>query len=315
MWTQVVRGVPITFPYTPYDVQVTFMERVIEALQECKDALLESPTGTGKTMCLLAATLAWREQFALSEAARGSSEPLPKIIYASRTHSQLSKVIAELKHSSFQPRMTVMGSRQQLCIHSKVEAANAASKTGACRTLVNAGNCRYYDAVQAEVATIQHQHVVLDIEDMVSHGRQHNVCPYYLARERCTTADIAFMPYNYLIDSSIRKVLHSQDLNGSVLIFDEAHNLDAVCADAASFELKETELVDAIVALRRLTETGMLEESATELCHDVINRASTLLVRLKACCAWFCWAKLPHINHILGDDHWRAHGCGAGGCL
>lgn len=52
-----IRGVTVEFPHTAYDCQLLYMERVIEALQTQKLALLESPTGTGKTLCLLCASL------------------------------------------------------------------------------------------------------------------------------------------------------------------------------------------------------------------------------------------------------------------
>jgi len=40
------------------------------------------------------------------------------------------------------------------------------------------------------------------------------------------TADLVFMPYNYLIDSKNRSGLNMLSLENSVLIFDEAHNVE-----------------------------------------------------------------------------------------
>lgn len=57
-----IRGVPVKFPYDAYKPQLIYMEKVIQSLQEKRTAVLESPTGTGKTLCLLCATLAWREK-------------------------------------------------------------------------------------------------------------------------------------------------------------------------------------------------------------------------------------------------------------
>lgn len=51
----------VQFPYDAYSCQIDYMEKVIDALQNRENGLLESPTGTGKTLCLLCATLAWRE--------------------------------------------------------------------------------------------------------------------------------------------------------------------------------------------------------------------------------------------------------------
>lgn len=59
--TIIIRDVPLLFPFKPYLSQKLYMEAVIEAVQQKFNALLESPTGTGKTLSLLCATLAWRE--------------------------------------------------------------------------------------------------------------------------------------------------------------------------------------------------------------------------------------------------------------
>jgi Rad3-related DNA helicase len=53
-------------------------------------------------------------------AGNAAHERRPLIIYASRTHSQLAQVIRELKSTKYRPRMAVIGSRQQMCVHKDV---------------------------------------------------------------------------------------------------------------------------------------------------------------------------------------------------
>ena len=238
-----IRGVPIQFPYTTYGVQQVMMERVLEAVQEQKDALLESPTGTGKTACLLVAVLAWQQSLRADE-----SSAVPRVFYSSRTHSQLQKVIRELGSTSYRPRMTLQGSRNQLCIHPTVEAAKGPLKSAMCRSLVGSGRCDNFESVAVHVAKRPHVAEVTDIEDLVAAGRRDHVCPYYLSRERTKTADITFLPYNYLIDPLARRHM-AEELNGAVLIFDEAHNLDSVCADASSFDLRDADVAECIESI------------------------------------------------------------------
>ena len=52
-------GVSIEFPFNPYPCQIDYIDSVISALNKKWNAMLESPTGTGKTLCLLTSTLSW----------------------------------------------------------------------------------------------------------------------------------------------------------------------------------------------------------------------------------------------------------------
>ena len=54
-----LKGIQIYFPYKPYDIQIKYMEKIIDSLNNNYLAALESPTGTGKTLFVLCATLAW----------------------------------------------------------------------------------------------------------------------------------------------------------------------------------------------------------------------------------------------------------------
>ena len=120
---QVLADTDVYFPFPPYDIQADYMKKVIQACSSSSNALLESPTGTGKTLSLLCGSLAWlrRERSKIAKL-YGFDEPVPpedvpQIIYCSRTHSQLSQVQKELKNTAFEPRVALIASRDHLCVN------------------------------------------------------------------------------------------------------------------------------------------------------------------------------------------------------
>ncbi len=54
-----INGYDVAFPYQPYQIQKNYMSKVISCLDNSENGLLESPTGTGKTLSLLCSSLAW----------------------------------------------------------------------------------------------------------------------------------------------------------------------------------------------------------------------------------------------------------------
>ena len=48
----------VNFAYKPYPGQIDFMAEMVRAIIGRKNAALESPTGTGKTLCMLSASIA-----------------------------------------------------------------------------------------------------------------------------------------------------------------------------------------------------------------------------------------------------------------
>jgi Fanconi anemia group J protein len=81
----------------------------------------------------------------------------------------------------------------------------------------------------------------MDIEDLVTLSKSHNACPYYTSRALVQDAEIVFCPYSYLLDPFIRKRMDI-DLTDSIIILDEAHNIEDVSVDAASWQIGYEEL-------------------------------------------------------------------------
>lgn len=171
------------------------------------------------------------------------------IIYTSRTHSQLTQAMRELKNSAYKDIQSVsLGSRDQLCINQEVlkEGKNGAERNNLCQLKVKKRQCKFRERVDKcinlpEVATMP----VKDIEDLVTIGNNCHACPYYMSRELASNADIIFMPYNYLLDPRILKSFKI-NLIDSVVILDEAHNVEKVCEESASIQFASSDITNCI---------------------------------------------------------------------
>lgn len=250
-----INGIRVYFPFEPYDVQKDYMKSTIQAIQQAKNALLESPTGTGKTLSLVCSTLAW-----LSAQGQGHS----MVYYTSRTHKQLDQAAKEMKRTAYARNPSVViGSRAQLCINNEVRDSKGDHLINrACRNAISKNSCSYYTNYEQKIESMNVD-TVNDIEDLCKFGHTHQCCPYYAAKKIAEVkASMVFMPYNYMLDPSVRKNLPLK-LKNSIVIFDEAHNIQSALRDCVSASVRVSCLktvVDSCLELPSKLATAMNQE-------------------------------------------------------
>ncbi|KAJ7600649.1 helicase C-terminal domain-containing protein [Mycena floridula] len=187
-----------------------------------------------------------------------------KIYYASRTHSQLSQVLPELRRLKLslvqtpQPtnpptstkkrpaddmeenldpdamisfsRTVSLGSRKQLCINDDLRAKSKDLDEG-CRELLDSGKekrCPHLPTLDDDSQMLDLRDQILaspkDIEDLAETGRLSDTCPYFGSRQAISQAELVTLPYNLLLQKTAREAL-GIDLTDQIVIIDEAHNL------------------------------------------------------------------------------------------
>ncbi|XP_044947706.1 Fanconi anemia group J protein homolog [Hordeum vulgare subsp. vulgare] len=312
-----VAGLPVEFPYKPYGTQLAFMGRVIATLdrgrrQGRSHALLESPTGTGKSLSLLCAALAWQRHYPLrAPPAPAAADPLlhgggflpddtqqqqqqptpgvlekaaaaakkkkaPTIYYATRTHSQITQVVRELRKTPYRVRMAILASRKHYCVNKSACMTDSVDeeckrllddKVHGCLEFKNAQKLSRHPSLQTGGSYEVH-----DIEDLLKVGRQVKGCPYFAAQTMAEAAQLVFCPYNYLISPIVRRAM---DINiaGSIVILDEAHNIEDISRDSGSVDVDEESLNSLAEELAKLATDQAVGKIYQPL-HDIIQGLS-----------------------------------------
>ncbi|GAB1317116.1 ATP-dependent DNA helicase chl1 [Madurella fahalii] len=201
----------------------------------------------------------------------GEVEEDVKIYYTSRTHSQLSQFIAELRRPAFPPslpdemvstgrengekpatetvKQVPLSSRQKLCVNPEVARLGSLSAINdRCTELQQSKSkekCPFMPNAENLKQTHQFRDTTLatvpDIEDMYRIGKELHVCPYYASRTAIPGAEVITLPYPLLLQKSAREALGIK-LEGNVVIIDEAHNVMDAVANVYAAEIRLGEL-------------------------------------------------------------------------
>ncbi|XP_055715290.1 putative ATP-dependent RNA helicase DDX11-like protein 8 [Phlebotomus papatasi] len=187
-----------------------------------------------------------------------------KIFFCSRTHSQLSQVVEEVKRTKFAENLRVvsLGSRQNFCINKEVRNLKSvalinekcldlqrnrskvtSAEDGKVLKRKKGKGCEFLKESAIETLRDTALSEIVDIEDIVELGRIEKGCPYYANRAAISDAQLILLPYQMIFHKRTREQT-GIDLRDSVIIVDEAHNLlDTVssihCAEIFLDQLRE----------------------------------------------------------------------------
>lgn len=113
--------------------------------------------------------------------------------------------------------------------------------------------CEFYRQflVNEKLYLNQYREKQVDIEEMANLGKYESICPYYFSRALSKFADIIFLPYNYILDNDKRRQVKEM-FPHSIIIFDEAHNIERVAEDGESYTLSTDILSEALLEVREI---------------------------------------------------------------
>ncbi|NWY08002.1 ERCC2 helicase, partial [Nothoprocta ornata] len=242
-----IDGLLVYFPYDYiYPEQFSYMLELKRTLDAKGHGVLEMPSGTGKTVSLLSLIVAYQ---------RARPLELSKLIYCSRTVPEIEKVIEELRklldfyEKQLGEKVPLLGlalsSRKNLCVHPEVSSLRFGKEvdSGCLRltaSYVRAQRqhdaslpaCRFYEEFDTHGREVPIPYGVYNLDDLKAYGRQKGWCPYFLARYSILHANIVVYSYHYLLDPKIADLVSRELARKSVVVFDEAHNIDNVCIDS-----------------------------------------------------------------------------------
>lgn len=218
------------FPYKPRGEQAELIDFIRSAVIQGKDAVIESGTGTGKTISSLAGVL--------------EDQPYHKfkVIYLTRTKSQQKQVIEEMREiNKIKPIFCVpIQGRSPTTCPMMMDDPELASGTPDelskwCseykKRKGKEGSCPYFDAIETvelDPFVMSMRKALPEPESFQKRCSDLGICPYEMSKLCLQFADVVCAPYSFVLTPAARLAFLDWlgiTLEEAVIIVDEAHNI------------------------------------------------------------------------------------------
>ncbi len=219
------------FPYSPREGQIQFCQLVRSTVMRGTNLVLESGTGTGKTVCSLVGALA-------EAMAHGR-----KVVYLTRTNSQQRQVMLEMRQLAPSLGAFAMGvqGRKSSCPVARddpeLSSGSPDELSRMCqerkrRAMSGEGKgCPFYKATrEVDTASLLTwcRSELPTVEGFIEHCEDRGLCPYEMMKEMVAYAHVVTAPYAYFFVPFIRDRFLGWlniPMTDVILVIDEAHNL------------------------------------------------------------------------------------------
>jgi len=143
-----------------------------------------------------------------------AAKSLLQIIFCTRTHTQITQFIQELRKTifiqpSYSPKIKSVPicSRNAYCINEKVSKIKSPGKINEkCQEYMDKGKCKYIGTHLVELKN-KIMEKPLDIEEIYKEGKSGLHCPYLATLQCMGEADILALPYQCILHKTTREAL------------------------------------------------------------------------------------------------------------
>ncbi len=271
----------ILFPYSNIrSIQGDMIQEVMDCIENGENALIHAPTGLGKTIGVLGP--------ALSIALKKDLD----IFFLTSRHTQHHLAVETLKDIKKKHEVNIVSSdiigKQHMCAMKEVDKLFASEFRDYCKKLRDDGACEYYSntkkksgrptvkalAVLENLKTLSPMHV----EKVVERCREEKLCPYEMSALMARESRIIIADYYYIFNSDIRNTFFNKagkELEKSIIIVDEAHNLPKRCRELLSWNLSNFVLKRAVKEAEKFKHERIMDD--LNRISDVLDEFSSSL--------------------------------------